>query len=169
MADYLTTDTELTSVANAIRTKGGTSAQLVYPTGFVSAINAIPTGGGTLPTCTMTVTEDPDVICSDFSGGAPTGTYVAIVDYGDSGSGDPGGHTLMIFVGTYGVTSLSEADGQSINASFFMNDWTMPGVLGSVYSTTSYAWAMTDTSYAEDDSSLLQTYAGTYTATVIEF
>jgi len=46
MADYLTTDTELTSVANAIRTKGGTSSSLVYPTGFVSAINAIPTGGG---------------------------------------------------------------------------------------------------------------------------
>lgn len=46
MTDYLTTDTELTSVADAIRTKGGTSAQLVYPTGFVSAIEAIPTGGG---------------------------------------------------------------------------------------------------------------------------
>lgn len=43
---YLTTDTELASVADAIRTKGGTSAQLTYPTGFVSAINAIPTGGG---------------------------------------------------------------------------------------------------------------------------
>ena len=43
MADYLTTDTELTSIANAIRTKGGTSASLVYPTGFVSAINAIST------------------------------------------------------------------------------------------------------------------------------
>lgn len=46
MADYLTTDVELTSVANAIRTKGGTSAALTYPTGFVSAIQAIPTGGG---------------------------------------------------------------------------------------------------------------------------
>ena len=44
MADYLTTDTELTSVANAIRTKGGTSASLIYPTGFVSAIQAISTG-----------------------------------------------------------------------------------------------------------------------------
>ena len=44
MADYLTTDTELTSVANAIRTKGGTSAQLVYPAGFVSAIEGISTG-----------------------------------------------------------------------------------------------------------------------------
>lgn len=44
MADYLTTDTELTSIANAIRTKGGTSASLTYPTGFVTAINNIPTG-----------------------------------------------------------------------------------------------------------------------------
>lgn len=46
MAEYLTTDTELTSIADAIRTKGGTSAPLVYPTGFVSAIEAIPSGGG---------------------------------------------------------------------------------------------------------------------------
>ena len=39
------TDTDnLTAVADAIRTKGGTSAQLVYPAGFVSAIQAIQTG-----------------------------------------------------------------------------------------------------------------------------
>lgn len=42
MAEYLTNTTDLTSVANAIRTKGGTSAQLIYPSGFVSAIQAIP-------------------------------------------------------------------------------------------------------------------------------
>ena len=42
--DYLTTDTELKSVADAIRAKGGTSAVLVYPTGYVSAIQAIQTG-----------------------------------------------------------------------------------------------------------------------------
>ena len=45
MADYLTTDTELTSIANAIRTKGGTSAALTYPAGFVTAIGNIQTGG----------------------------------------------------------------------------------------------------------------------------
>lgn len=44
--EYLTNDIDLTSVADAIRTKGGTSAQLVYPDGFISAINAIETGGG---------------------------------------------------------------------------------------------------------------------------
>lgn len=48
MTDYLVTDTELTSIADAIRTKGGTSANLSFPTEFVSAINAIETGGGGL-------------------------------------------------------------------------------------------------------------------------
>lgn len=58
MTDYLTTDTELTSVADAIRTKGGTSAALTYPTGFVSAIEAIPTGGGgTSKTVTIKLTN----------------------------------------------------------------------------------------------------------------
>ena len=42
--EYLTNGTELTAVADAIREKGGTSAQLVYPSGFVSAIQAIQTG-----------------------------------------------------------------------------------------------------------------------------
>lgn len=46
MANYIATDTELTSVANAIRAKGETSDPLVFPSGFVNAINAIPTGGG---------------------------------------------------------------------------------------------------------------------------
>lgn len=46
MANYLTTDTDLTAVANAIRTKGGTSAQLTFPQGFVDAIGAISGGGG---------------------------------------------------------------------------------------------------------------------------
>lgn len=46
MANYITTDTELTSVADAIRAKGGTSAPLAFPDGFVSAVEAIPTGGG---------------------------------------------------------------------------------------------------------------------------
>ena len=46
MAEYLTNTTDLTKVASAIRAKGGTSAPLVYPDGFVTAIQAIQTGGG---------------------------------------------------------------------------------------------------------------------------
>ena len=44
LVDSSQLDTDLTSVANAIRTKGGTSAQLAFPAGFVSAIQTIPTG-----------------------------------------------------------------------------------------------------------------------------
>ena len=47
MAEYLTNTTDLTKVASAIREKGGTSDPLVYPDGFVTAIQAIETGGGT--------------------------------------------------------------------------------------------------------------------------
>ena len=44
MAEYLTNTNDLTKVASAIREKGGTSASLVYPDGFVVAIQAIQTG-----------------------------------------------------------------------------------------------------------------------------
>lgn len=44
MAELLTNTTDLTKVASAIREKGGTSDQLVYPDGFVTAIQAIQTG-----------------------------------------------------------------------------------------------------------------------------
>lgn len=40
----ITSTSELISIADAIRTKGGTSASLVYPAGFISAIENIQTG-----------------------------------------------------------------------------------------------------------------------------
>ena len=46
LVDSAQLDSDLTSVANAIRTKGGTAASLAFPSGFVTAIDAIPTGGG---------------------------------------------------------------------------------------------------------------------------
>ncbi|MDO4527418.1 MAG: hypothetical protein Q4C03_01375 [bacterium] len=46
LVDSTQLDADLTSVANAIRTKGGTSSDLAFPAGFVSAVQAIPTGGG---------------------------------------------------------------------------------------------------------------------------
>ena len=46
MAEYLAKSEDLTAVADAIRAKGGTDAQLIFPNGMVEAINAIETGSG---------------------------------------------------------------------------------------------------------------------------
>lgn len=44
LVDSSQLDADLASVAAAIRTKGGTSGQLAFPAGFISAVQAIPTG-----------------------------------------------------------------------------------------------------------------------------
>jgi hypothetical protein len=62
MTDYLVTDTELTSVANAIRTRGGTQAQLEWPNGFVSAIAAIPSGGGSVEIVPWSTGTDEQIV-----------------------------------------------------------------------------------------------------------
>lgn len=51
-------DANLESVANAIRTKGGTSANLAFPTGFVNAISAIEAGGGNVEKREITFASD---------------------------------------------------------------------------------------------------------------
>ena len=48
LVDSTQLDSDLTSVANAIRTKGGTSAELAFPAGFVSAVNDLPQMTGNL-------------------------------------------------------------------------------------------------------------------------
>ena len=42
MTDYVVRDTQLTSIADAIRAKGSTSALISFPDGFVSAVQAFP-------------------------------------------------------------------------------------------------------------------------------
>ena len=44
MANYLVTDTELTSIADAIRSKAGTSTSMAFPDAFVSTIEGISVG-----------------------------------------------------------------------------------------------------------------------------
>lgn len=46
MTDYIVAGADLTAVANEIRSKGGTSAALEFPSEFISAIEAIEGGGG---------------------------------------------------------------------------------------------------------------------------
>lgn len=47
MSNYVVTDTELTNIANAVREKTGKSAAISFPSGYVSEIESIETGGDT--------------------------------------------------------------------------------------------------------------------------
>lgn len=53
-------DADMTSVADTIRTKGGTSEKLSWPDGYKAAVEAIQTGGGIKPPASKTL--DPDVV-----------------------------------------------------------------------------------------------------------
>lgn len=78
LVDSSQLDTDLTSIANAIRTKGGTSAQLAFPAEFISAIEAISGGGGGLKYETGVFTLDSDQTVSASGGIAiPHGLGVA--------------------------------------------------------------------------------------------
>ena len=57
MSKLTVEDTSLVSVANAIRTKGGTTGALTFPNGFVSAIEGIKTGTSLTPIIDGSITE----------------------------------------------------------------------------------------------------------------
>lgn len=74
MAEYKVVDAEkldadLSSVADAIRTKGGTSESLTFPQGFVGAVGAIESGGGGTEKSIVTVTTSANntiAVCDVF-------------------------------------------------------------------------------------------------------
>ena len=75
MAEYLMDTTDLTKIASAIRAKGGTSDSLVYPDGFVTAIQAIQTG------------TELKIVVSVTSGAAVTATKGSNIVSGTSVNG----------------------------------------------------------------------------------
>lgn len=81
MAEYLTNTTDLTKVASAIREKGGTSNSILYPDGFVTAIQAIQTG--TELKIVVSVTSGATVIATkgslSVSGTSVNGTCTLVV------------------------------------------------------------------------------------------
>lgn len=59
MAEYLVQGASLTTVADAIREKGGTTAPLSFPSGMAEAVRNIQSGGGDLSSI--------DVYIADFT------------------------------------------------------------------------------------------------------
>ena len=90
MAEYLTNTTDLTKVASAIREKGGTSDPLVYPDGFVTAIQAIQTG------------TELQIIVTVTSGATVTATKGSLSESGTSVNG-----TCTLIVPEAGTWSVS--------------------------------------------------------------
>lgn len=100
MSNYIVDSADLTSVANAIRTKGGTSAQLAFPADFVSAIAAIPSGGGGWTTNGLAERSEPN--------GAITISGVSTIK-------------AQVFNGCAGITSVFSSDATLIEAYAFAN------------------------------------------------
>lgn len=77
MANYITTESDLTQVANAIRAKGNTSAQLEYPDDFVTAIQNIPAPG---VISQLTVTQNGTYTAAETAGYNPVIVNVQPLD-----------------------------------------------------------------------------------------
>lgn len=115
LVDSTQLDSDLTSVANAIRTKGGTSAQLAFPSGFVTAVQNIPTGITPTGTKQISITQNGTTtenvtnyasaeITVNVSGGGGGGSvtqdqdgYIVLPTEGGGSSGV----SRMLYVGTY--------------------------------------------------------------------
>ena len=126
MAEYLTNTTDLTLVADAIRTKGGTTESLTYPDEFVTAIQAIQTG------------TKLQIIASVTSGAIVTATKGSL---SVSGTSINGTCTLVVpEAGTWSVTATLNGETSNtmnvsvkdsyaltlnfLNDNFADNDWT---------------------------------------------
>lgn len=121
LVDSTQLDACLTSVANAIRTKGGTSASLAFPNGFVSAIEAISGGagvGGGYPLDSVLLHEYADNLAVETQAdylypfafkntGLTSFSAPNLIRFTDSGSSSSGGIGQGVFQNCTRLTSVS--------------------------------------------------------------
>lgn len=105
MAEYLTNDTDLKSVADAIRAKTGKTNALVFPDGFVAAIGNIPSGAY-------------DITATDNADGSQN---LAIVDAGSGGAYSLPTSTYTIKLWNFPAGFF---DSETLNISYWKNDAT---------------------------------------------
>lgn len=148
MADYLTTDSELTSIANAIRTKGGTSAALAYPTEFIQAIEAIETIPDTQTKTvnpsesTQTVTPDSGKLLSAVTVTAVSSNYVGSnISRKATATYTPGTVAQTIAADQYLTGVQIIAGDTALVASNIADDTTIFGVTGTLERATALTTA----------------------------
>ena len=98
IVDSAQLDSDLTSVANAIRAKSGGSGQLAFPAGFVSEIGNIPSGGAN---------HEADILSGSLSG-----TYV---------NDEVTSLRAQSLSGLTGLTSVSMPNVTGLNGNSFYN------------------------------------------------
>lgn len=109
--DYKVSGENLTSIADAIRTKGGTSAALSFPSGFVDAIGNISTGGSTLITKNIVA----------------NGTYNASSDNADGYSSVTVAVPSKLVTGTFTGTTTGAA--MDVSVSYSGSGYPVAGVI----------------------------------------
>lgn len=93
LVDSTQLDSDLTSVANAIRAKSGGSSQLAFPAGFVSEIQSIVAGGGANErllasgTYTVTAAQSSITIATNVAAAAKTTKALVVGDLTSASSG----------------------------------------------------------------------------------
>lgn len=87
MPTYTVNESSLSAVADAIRQKGGTSAQLVFPSGFIEAIRNIHTAGVYQNKTGITPTESSQTITPDTGYDALTSVQINAISNDYVGSG----------------------------------------------------------------------------------
>ena len=116
VVDSASLDSKLTQVADAIRTKGNTSADLQFPSGFISAIQAIQTG------------TELQIVVSVKSGATVTATKGSMSVSGTSVNGtctlvvpEAGTWTVKATLGgqTSDTKSVSVVDSYAVALTFF--------------------------------------------------
>ena len=116
VVEYLTTDTDLIKVANAIRAKSGTTAKLSFPDGFALEIGSIPSVS-VQPSKALTITSNGTVSIT------PDAPYDAMKKVDVTVDVASGGETETTPVEVYGVSD-------TINVPIFCTWQTKNGWLG---------------------------------------
>ena len=171
VVDSASLDSKLTQVADAIRTKGNTSADLQFPSGFISAIQAIQTGTelqiivSVTSGATVTATKGSKVV----SGTSVNGTCTLTVPEAGTWSvkathnGQTSGTKSVTFTDSYAVT-LSFASSTLNN-----NEWSVIKSVSDAGQGANY-WSIGDRKAVTVNGTVgTQAVNGTYYAYIIGF
>lgn len=148
-------DADLLSVANAIRNKGNTSAALLFPDEFVTAINDIHGGGGdayaaisvTYPAgsvCTCSQTGQDTLTAEDTSGSwlfvvPVSGTWTITATNGEKTA------TKTVEVEQFGIYKVSLAYNLLLMSPGYQNTEVIGSIAGSGFSQVENGWKVSRT------------------------